>query len=160
MSFTHIYFNVDKRGGQALQDAKRVLDEIQSLSNPPLHIPKRGDRFMLQHDFKLKTAREVSQLFGRNFANKLFNVKLNVWEGPIESGYGLHLVLINEKNDSRLLEFSLVRDQVRNDLMYKRRHDINEKVYKGLNDRYDIVIEEMPKQSGIARTTLTDKESS
>jgi hypothetical protein len=160
VTFTHIYFSLDKRGAQAIEDAKSVLSDIQTTSSPFLRAPEHGDSFMLQYDFVQETPSEVARLFGKSFAEQLFKLDINVWQGPIESGYGLHLVRINEKIDSRLPEFALVRDQVRDDFMYKRRRDINEKVYKGLKDRYDIVIEKMPKQSGIARTSLLDKESS
>jgi parvulin-like peptidyl-prolyl isomerase len=160
VTFTHIYFSLDKRGAKTVEDAKSVLRDIQTASSSFLRAPEHGDSFMLQYDFVQETPSEVARLFGKSFAEQLFKSDINVWQGPIESGYGLHLVRINEKTDSRMPEFSLVRDQVRNDFMYKRRRNINEKVYKGLKDRYDIVIEEMPKQSGIARTSLLDKETS
>jgi hypothetical protein len=159
-TFTHIYFSLDRRGAQAIEDAKKVLSDIQTAPSPILRAPERGDSFMLQYDFVQETPSEVTRLFGKSFSEQLFKSDINLWQGPIESGYGLHLVRINEKIDSRIPEFSLVREQVHNDFMYKSRRDVNEKVYKGLKDRYDIVIEEIPKQSGIVKAVRPDRETS
>ena len=59
---------------------------------------------MMEYDFVQETPFEVERLFGKSFAEKLFTLETNTWLGPIESGYGLHLVRISEKIDSRMPE--------------------------------------------------------
>jgi parvulin-like peptidyl-prolyl isomerase len=59
---------------------------------------------MMEYDFVQETPFEVERLFGKSFAEQLFTLETNTWLGPIESGYGLHLVRISEKIDSRMPE--------------------------------------------------------
>jgi hypothetical protein len=51
VSFTHIYFSVDKRGARAASDAKRALSELATASGSVPRAPQRGDSFMLPYDF-------------------------------------------------------------------------------------------------------------
>ncbi len=145
VSFTHIYFSLDKRGAKAFEDAKSVLSELNVL-----RAPEMGDSFMLQYDFDQETPFEVERLFGKVFANQLFTLETNTWQGPIKSGYGLHLVRISEKIDARMPELASVIDKVRTDLMFEQRQKVNNDIYERLKERYEIVIEEIQKQSGVA----------
>jgi parvulin-like peptidyl-prolyl isomerase len=115
---------------------------------------------MLQYDFVQETPFEVARLFGKGFAEKLFKSEINAWQGPIESGYGLHLVRISAKIDSRMPELASVIDKVRTDWMFEQRQKTNKEIYERFKDRYEIVVEEIPKQSGMARTTVSDREVS
>ncbi len=155
ISFTHIYFSLDKRGAKASEDAKRVLSGINALRAPEL-----GDTFMMQYDFVQETPFEVERLFGKSFAEQLFTLGTNTWLGPIESGYGLHLVRISEKIDSRMPELASVIDKVRTDFMFEQRQKVNKEIYEKFKERYEIVIEAMPKQSGMARAIRSDRETS
>jgi len=146
MSFTHIYFSLDKRGAMALEDSKKVLSEL----NVP-RAPERGDSFMMEYDFIQETPFEVVRLFGKGFAEELFTLGINTWQGPIESGYGLHLVRISEKVESRMPELASVIDKVRTDLMFEQRQKMNKEIYEKFKERYEIVVEDLPKQSGVAR---------
>ena len=159
MSFTHIYFSLDKRGRQAFQDAAIVLNEIQMASAPILRAPDQGDQFMLQYDFVLETPFEISRLFGQVFVEQLFQTKSDGWQGPIESGYGLHLVRINEKIDARMPELAAVIDKVRTDFMFEQRQKTNKAIYERFKERYEIVVEDKPAQSVLEKTT-TDRKSS
>ncbi len=155
VSFTHIYFSLDKRGAKVVEDAKSVLAGLNVL-----RAPERGDSFMMQYDFVQETPFEVERLFGKGFAEQLFRAEINTWLGPIESGYGLHLVRISEKIDSRMPELASVIDKVRTDLMFEQRQKMNKEIYERFKERYEIVIQELPKQSGMARAILSDREAS
>ncbi len=43
LTFSHIYFNLDRRGESARRDAERALSALQALASPPLSAPERGD---------------------------------------------------------------------------------------------------------------------
>ena len=65
VSFTHIYFSLDKRGAKAFEDAKNVLSELNVL-----RAPERGDSFLFQYDFDQETPFEVERLFGSSYLNQ------------------------------------------------------------------------------------------
>jgi parvulin-like peptidyl-prolyl isomerase len=115
---------------------------------------------MMQYDFVQETPFEVERLFGNDFAEQLFRSDINSWQGPIRSGYGLHLVRISEKIDSRMPELASVIDNVRTDLMFEQKKMMNEEIYKKFKERYEIVVEDMPKQSGMAKAMKSDRELS
>jgi len=151
VTFTHIYFSYDKHGTDAQQLAENVLADIQAASAPVLRAPERGDSFMFQYDFTLETPFQVSRLFGKRFAEQLFQTDSNGWQGPVDSAYGLHLVRINEKVDARMPELASVIDQVRTDWMFEKRQDTNRVIYEKFKERYKIVVEtpDQPGKSGI-----------
>lgn len=152
VSFSHIYFSLDKRGAKTFEDAKNVLSQLNDLSTP-----EKGDSFMLPYDFVQKTPFEVERLFGSGFAEQLFTLNTNAWQGPIASGYGFHLVRISEKTDPRMPELFSVIDKVRTDLMFELRQKMNKKIYEKFKERYEIIIEEMPKQSSMAKSMRPGK---
>jgi hypothetical protein len=155
VSFTHIYFSLDKRDAKAAEDAKTVLSGLNAL-----RAPERGDSFMMQYDFVQETPFEVERLFGKGFAEELFALGINTWQGPIESGYGLHLVRISEKIDARKPELASVIEKVRTDWMFEQRKKTNKEIYEKFKARYEIVVEDLPKQSAIAKKKLTDRKMS
>lgn len=139
-SFTHIYFSSDQRGDKAAADAERVRLEL--LDSAVERAPERGDRFMLESDFEALTERQVARLFGNEFAREVFQLTPGKWAGPIESGYGLHLVRILDTEPARLPEFEEVRRQVTNQYLDDLRRRTNEEVYERLKSRYEIIIAE------------------
>jgi peptidyl-prolyl cis-trans isomerase C len=141
-SFSHIFFSTDERGGGAGAEATRVLEELRARSSPPERAPELGDRFMMQYDYPRRTEEEVARHMGTAFARALFGVEPGGWGGPLESGYGLHLVRVSEIQDGRPLQFSEVREQVRDEVMRVQREVANEAFYEGLKSRYEIVIED------------------
>lgn len=155
ISFTHIYFSLDKRGARALEDSKRVLTELDVPRAPEL-----GDRFMMEYDFVRETPSEVTRIFGSGFAEQLFTLETNTWQGPVASGYGFHLVRISEKIDARMPELASVIEKVRTDFMFEQRQKTNKEIYDKFKERYEIVIEDMPKQSGMAEAMRPAKELS
>jgi peptidyl-prolyl cis-trans isomerase C len=158
ISFAHVYFSADKHGNQIFNDAGKVLADIRSSSSPISHAADRGDSFMMQYDLTLETPYEVARLFGQGFAEQVFQAEVNNWQGPIESGYGLHLIYINEKVDARMPELAAVIDKVRTDWMFEQRQKTNKAIYEQFRDRYEIVVE-MPDQSDVKKKTDERKSS-
>jgi hypothetical protein len=139
ISFSHIYFNLDNREN-ALGDAQTVLEKLQKNEMVSAEDWQMGDPFMLHYDYGLKTQAEVMQLFGSTFSDTVFEITPGGWQGPVQSGYGIHLVYIKDVVASREPLFDEVRDKVKNDLVSQRRTDSFDAFYKSLRDKYDIEI--------------------
>ena len=140
ISFSHVYFNMDRRGPQGEEDARRILAEIRGLSPTPRRAPERGDQFLLRYDFNQVSPDEVTREFGAQFAESLFELESG-WQGPILSGYGFHLVYISEKVEGRIPKLEEVRDKVLLDFSRLRSERAKEALYEGLSERYEIEIE-------------------
>jgi hypothetical protein len=140
ITFTHIFFNRDKRGVRAEADAREALEQ---LSHPP---PEKawefGDRFLSQYDFFATEEQAVSSVFGREFARRVFMVEPGEWQGPVESGYGLHLVRVTKKEPARLPEFGTVRGDVLTLWRQQRELKGREQYFAALLKKYDVILDE------------------
>jgi parvulin-like peptidyl-prolyl isomerase len=136
VSFAHIYFSVDRRGAAAEGEARAALERIRAGESPDV----LGDPFMLQRDYPLRTQQEVSQLFGSEFGKALFSMETRGWGGPIRSSYGLHLVDVRRRDESRRPELDEVLDRLRNDLLSERRSEAMDTLVDSLKERYQITV--------------------
>lgn len=144
LSFTHIYFNPDRRGASAQSDAEVALTRLQVAKQPPRRAPDLGDRFMLAHEYVGESTPDIARDFGGAFAQALLKLEPDKWQGPVASGYGLHLVYIKDRVEPRLPDFVAVREKVKNDFLVDKRHEVNEFAYQRLRERYEIVIAAPP----------------
>ncbi|MEA3291977.1 MAG: peptidylprolyl isomerase [Pseudomonadota bacterium] len=140
VAFSQIYLNADKRGKNVRADAEKLLVEL-SRSAAEVDITMAGDPFMGGQSYDDLADYGVARLFGSAFAEQLFELPVGAWTGPVESGYGLHLVRIDSRTDSRAPSLEQVRDKVRNEWQAEQRRNANDAFYTELRKRYDIVIE-------------------
>jgi hypothetical protein len=140
ITFSHVYFNTDRRGAAAEEDARRVLAELRAQTPTPDRAPDRGDVTMIGYDYALATPDEVRRVFGTRFAEALFELEPG-WQGPVVSGYGIHLVHIGQRVEGRLREFEVVRDRLVEHFNRVRRDRASDALYESLARRYEIVID-------------------
>lgn len=152
-SFVHVYFSVDKRGQNVETDARRLLAMLHTQRSLP--DPARvGDPFMVGYSFAEQSDHHVMRLFGAEFAKALSSVEVGGWRGPIASGYGLHLVYVQERTKPRLPPLAEIRDAVLYELKVARRLKTEEAFRKTLRERYTVVVERP--QEGPERVTSED----
>jgi hypothetical protein len=142
VSFTQVYLNVDRHGENTEKEALDLLRRLQQ-EEQGLDILEAGDAFMFGAQHDQLSHHGVSRLFGNDFANSVFELPVGGWEGPVWSGYGIHLVLIQDKTTAVQPELSAVRDDVRNEWLMEQRRTLDEALYKSLRQRYEIEIEAM-----------------
>jgi len=140
VTFSHVYFNADRRGTAAEEDARRVLAELRAETPPPDRAPERGDSTMIGYDYSLATPDEVRRVFGPHFADALFELEPG-WQGPVVSGYGLHVVHVGQRVEGRVREYEVVRDRLVEHYNRVRRDRASDALYESLAARYEIVID-------------------
>lgn len=141
ISYSQVYLNVSNRGEQVYADAQVLLDELSS-SSVDEDISMAGDSFMGGYHFNDETDFGVSRIFGKAFAQQIFELPVGEWTGPVESGYGLHLVRIDSRTASRAPSLEQVRDKVRTEWVAQQQRQTNDLLYSELRKRYEITIEE------------------
>jgi hypothetical protein len=140
ISYSQVFLNESQRGEQIYADARMLLAEL-SQSTVDIDISMAGDSFMGGYNFTDETDFGVARLFGTTFANALFKLPVGEWTGPVESGYGLHLVRINARTDSRAPSLAQVRDKVRGEWLVEQQRKTNDLLYSELRKRYQITVE-------------------
>ena len=72
----------------------------------------------------------------------MFSLKPGAWSGPIESGYGLHLVRVSTLREAQLLPLSEVRARVVEEWRREQEKSAKERYLAELRKKYDIVADE------------------
>ena len=131
-----------KHGERLAQDANELLTQLRQQGRTS-DLTSLGDTFLLEHRFQGAPTTEIAKQFGDKFAAKLADVPIGQWFGPVESGYGMHLVFVEERTEGRLPELAEVRDAVRRDWTNARRLESNEKFFQSLLKHYQVVVEKI-----------------
>lgn len=140
VSFEQVYLNADRRGEQVSNDAQTLLDELKN-NGSSVDLLAAGDPFMFGVQHETLTQHGVSRLFGSQFANAVFNLPVGEWQGPVNSGYGLHLVRVSLRTGSEPRALDEVRDKVRDEWQAQQQRKHNEAFYEALRNRYEVIIE-------------------
>ena len=136
-SFRQVYLNVDKRGSSAEADAQFLLEQ---LNKEDADASQLGDSLLLEHAYKDQSERDISRILGKQFLSELLDTPTGSWQGPITSGFGLHLVHISERIDGDSPELETVRDAVVREWSSAKRKQTNEDFYKMLSERYTVTV--------------------
>jgi hypothetical protein len=145
-TFIQIYLNPTRHGQRLDADAQKILVELNK-PNSKNNISTMGDPFLLEPSSRDVPERDVARDFGDKFAAELGELPVGKWQGPVESGLGVHLVYIIKRSDGRLPPLDDVRNAVRREWANDYRLEANEKFYEGLLKRY-IVTVELPRPAG------------
>jgi hypothetical protein len=141
-AFRQVYLNPDRRGRNVEADARDILEKI-STEGEKAEPDRFGDSLLsVPNNFPLLPRSEIARLFGEEFSRMVIDLNPGQWEGPVLSGYGLHLVFVSERRPARLPELAEVRDQVEREWVFARKKEMQEAMYQKLGERYTVVIEQ------------------
>jgi hypothetical protein len=134
-SLRQIYFDPARRGERLEVDiaaARRALE---------LGEPVTGDSTMLPETLQDARAFEVVRAFGSDFAGALATLPVGGWQGPVRSGFGLHLVELTARENGREAILEEVRAEVERDLLHVRTQEASDAFYKRLRSSYTVRID-------------------
>jgi PPIC-type PPIASE domain len=140
-TFNQVYLDPAKHGERLAQDVDKLLTQLRQHGSDDIALSSLGDTFLLEHRFEAVPTTEVAKQFGDKFVTKLTDVPIGRWFGPVESGYGTHLVFVENCTEGRLPELAEVRDAVRREWTNARRLESNEKYFQSLLKHYAVVVE-------------------
>lgn len=146
-SFHHFYFSTDRRGARARDDAAAALARIAGAPPAEAAAAGLGDPFMYQDAYPDRPREAVAGVFGAAFAAALFELPTGAWQGPIESGYGWHLVFLDALEPARTPAFEAVEAEVRAEWVAEQRAAARERTLRELRARYEVVLPAPPAPS-------------
>jgi hypothetical protein len=150
LTFHHVFLSAMRRGSALDGEARQIAGTLAS-TNTPLDATTIGDPFLLGEDFREMSQTDVARTFGEGFAKQLSAVELGRWQGPIPSSFGVHFVFVDERARGELPPLDSVREAVQREWLNARRVEAEQKLYRTLRDRYQIVVE--PPSQGAASET-------
>jgi hypothetical protein len=139
-TFSQVYLNPERHRESLAHDAAQLLTQLNQAGDKA-DVSELGDPFLLEHNFVALAASEVVKQFGEKFAARLGELPRDRWQGPVESGYGVHLVFVSETTQGRVPTLEEVRDAVRREWANSRRLEVSEKFYQNLLKRYTVTVE-------------------
>ena len=132
LSFDQIY--ATGQGDQARDRAGRILAALRQGK------PASGDPISLPSHMESSPLSDVARTFGDDFANAVLAQKPGDWAGPLESGFGLHLVRVRALAVAGQPKLVDVRQRVENDWHAATLTDRQNRAYQVLLDSYTIKI--------------------
>jgi peptidyl-prolyl cis-trans isomerase C len=141
-TITQVFFDMDKRGATTLDDAKAALGKLNALDRLPPDVDDYGDRLMLDAYYANVSKMELGKLFGMAFAEQVVELEHGVWQGPILSGYGAHLVQVSDAVLTPLPAFADVKQRIKDEWMAEEVKELSERFVENLISRYEVNIED------------------
>ena len=141
LSFAQVYISPDKRGAGAEQHAIDLLMRLRSEEPEPEDLPSWGDAIMLETSYAGRSEQDVSAAFGGVFAEAVVRLPVGSWEGPVSSGYGLHLVKVVRREDSRIPDWREVGGRVVSDMEFEAKASARDQLYQEIAQTYEVVLD-------------------
>ncbi len=139
-SFRQVHLDPQRRGANLARDAERMLASLKQ-AGAEASLPALGDSILLDKEYDNVAAGELGKMFGTKFATTLDSLPPGQWHGPIESGYGMHLVFLSRRTGGGQPSLEEVRETVRREWINARQHEAAERSYQALLQKYGVAIE-------------------
>jgi PPIC-type PPIASE domain len=136
-SFRQVCFSTGKRGDRAATDARLALEQL-ARSDRTVDAAELGDASLLPQVLTDAEEQAIANQFGAEFAHAVGAIAPGAWQGPIESEFGQHLVLVTVRDEGRPRAFEEVRAELLDE--WRREQDVAAKnaYFAGLLRKYDV----------------------
>ena len=145
MSFRHLYFSPDRRGERARDDAAKALAKLAAQPQDAKLAASLADPFMFQDYYRDRAPDYLGKEFGPQFAQTVAKLAPGSWQGPIESGYGWHLVFVDTAIPGRVPAFEEIESEVKSAWLNEQKEKAWQEAYKELRAKYTVLIPALPK---------------
>ncbi len=141
VTYTHVFFGSEYHGReQALAMANEKLEQLNARQAGFNEASRHGDRFLYALNYVEREPGFVTSHFGPQMAQAIFDLETDesTWQGPLESPYGFHLVLLVRKTPQRYPELAEVLDKVRYDAERDAVDRQKENAIQAIVDTYEV----------------------
>jgi hypothetical protein len=150
ITFNHVFLSREKHGETLMRDARAVqarLAHAGASADPTGY----GDATLLEPRVERAPISQVVAQFGQAFAARLGELGTGEWNGPVESEYGVHLVLVREWIPGDAPAFEDVKSAVAREWTNARREQAKDAFYRELLQRYSVTIEARRQATDVPR---------
>jgi len=152
LGLRHLYFSTDRRGVRAREDAQQALVQLAGQPVDTQAAAALADPFMFQDYYRDRSPEFLGKEFGAPFAVAVAKLPPGSWQGPIESGFGWHLVFVDTVVPGRVPAFEEVEADVRAAWLREQKALAWAKSYKTMRESYTVLLPGPPDES--AATSL------
>jgi hypothetical protein len=144
LSFRHLYFSTDRRGAHARDDAAKALAQ---LTGQPEDVNLResfADPSMFEDYYRDRAPDYLGKEFGPQFAQAVQKLPSGSWQGPIQSGFGWHLVFVDTVIPGRVPDFEEIESDVKTAWLTAQKAVAWDKAYKEMRAKYTVLLPAPP----------------
>jgi parvulin-like peptidyl-prolyl cis-trans isomerase-like protein len=138
VTFTQVFVDPGAHGETLDDHAARLLARLRSGAGDPQRL---SDATLLETRFEEATTADIAGTFGSDFVARLRAQAPGRWQGPLSSGYGLHLVKVDKWTPGAVPPLSSVREAVLREWQNEHRRAALDELYARLLDRYAVTVE-------------------
>ena len=139
VTLRHLYFSPDVRGAQAQADAARALQRLEG-AGADVSTDSLGDPFMYQDRYPDRSVDQLAGVFGPAFAEAVVTLPAKRWVGPVQSGYGWHLVYLEDVVPGRVPAFDEVEPEAREAWIEEQRATGRQQAFDLMRARYRVIL--------------------
>jgi peptidyl-prolyl cis-trans isomerase C len=154
LSFRHLYFSPDRRGARAYDDAANALAKLAGQPEDTKLADTHADRFMFQDYYRDRPPEYLGKEFGPQFAVAVEKLAPGSWQGPIESGFGWHLVFVDTVIPGRVPAFDEVEPDVKTAWLAEQKTQAWRKAYQAMRAKYTVLLP-APPETAVASMPAT-----
>jgi parvulin-like peptidyl-prolyl isomerase len=158
LSFRHLYFSPDRRGARARDEAQQALAKLAGQPVDSKGASALADPFMSQDYYRDRAPDYIAKEFGPPFALAVAKLAPNSWQGPIESGFGWHLVFVDTVIPGRVPAFEEIEADVRTAWLGEQKALAWEKSYKEMRANYTVLLPAPPASAAASPSSQLTKE--
>ncbi|MDN3204527.1 peptidyl-prolyl cis-trans isomerase [Algoriphagus sediminis] len=134
----YVNYSFDKNK-QPFQVASKALsqankDQLASLRGA-------GDPLPFPNYFENSDELSIRKTLGSSFTDTLRVIDTNVWTGPIQSGFGFHLVYITDRKQPAPIPLEQIKERVLNDYNYDRQLKLDSALYNEIKKQYSFELD-------------------
>ncbi len=133
-TFEQVYINPQQPG---LDLESHVAEQLAALRGGKAP----GDAGLLPTTFDAASSRVVDNSFGAGFSAELDELPARMWQGPVESGVGLHLVRMHSRVAGGVPDLTDIRPIVEREWANEKRLEARQKIDRQFLESYDVLIE-------------------
>jgi hypothetical protein len=130
-----VYFDRAARGQHLDQDVAQAREALQQGK------PVNGDVTSLPPAMTSVSGSEVTAIFGTEFEHAMASLPVGTWQGPVDSGLGVHLVKIDARSPGKVPPLADIRAAVERDVAHQREVAAQDAFYRTIRQRYVVRME-------------------
>lgn len=155
VSFRHLYFSPDQRGERARDDAMKALAMLAGQPEDTKLADSLADPFMFQDYYRERAPEFLGKEFGPQFALAVAKLPPGKWMGPIESGFGWHLVFVDTLIPGRVPAFEEIEAEVKSAWLEEQKALAWQKAYRDMRAKYTVLLPSPPEGARPSPASLT-----
>jgi len=121
--------------------ARTLRDRLETQHVTAPDAVRLGDPFPASGSLRAQSPRELSRLFGPDFASAVMVLAPRTWSGPIRSAYGMHLVWVDDKIEPGWPSVDAVRSRLTAQWSEERQMEQLETRMRELRAKYVVRVE-------------------